>query len=231
MGVSGPLDPTPEARPLLVDPVPAPSLALRVRRLGVVPYARSWEAMRRWTDRRDAASLDEVWLLQHPAVFTLGQGGRREHLHDPGPIPVVPTDRGGQITYHGPGQLIAYLLFDLPRRGIGVRRFVELIEQSVIELLRGVGIAGERVPGAPGVYVGGRKVAALGLRIRRGRTYHGLALNVDVDLGPFARIDPCGYRGLQVTRLSDLGVPWGTAEAGERWLAAWRERLAAERTA
>ena len=147
---------------------------------------------------------DEIWLLSHKPVFTLGQAGRREHLLNPGNIPVVHSDRGGQVTYHGPGQLIVYLLLDVKRRKLGVRNLVELIESSVIETLAGLGITAHCQPGAPGVYVDNAKIAALGLRIRRGRSYHGLSLNVDMDLAPFALIDPCGYADLEVTRVSDL---------------------------
>jgi len=192
----------------------SPTLVLRT--LGRVGYGEAWEAMRAFTQRRDADTPDEVWLLEHPPVFTLGQAGRVEHLLDPGPVPVIATDRGGQVTYHGPGQLVAYVLVDLGRQRLGVRGFVEALEQAVIDTLAEAQVQAARRPGAPGVYVGGRKVAALGLRVRRGCTYHGLALNVDVDLEPFRRIDPCGYPGLEVTRLRDLGVGWSLEEAGER---------------
>jgi lipoyl(octanoyl) transferase len=181
--------------------------------------------MRAFTEGRDAESPDEVWVLEHPPVFTLGQAGRAEHVLDPGPIPVIATDRGGQVTYHGPGQLVAYVLVDLARRGLGVRRFVEALEQAVIDTLAEAGVRAARRPGAAGVYVDGRKVAALGLRVRRGCTYHGLALNVDVDLEPFRRIDPCGHPGLEVTRLRDLGVRWGLEETGERLYRALAVRL------
>jgi len=174
---------------------------LQVRRLGLADYVRVWHAMQRFTDARDAATPDELWLVEHPPVFTLGQAGRAEHLLAPGDIPVVAVDRGGQVTYHGPGQLVAYALVDLRRRGLGVRDFVVRLEEAVIGLLRGYGIEGRRRRGAPGVYVGPAKIAALGLRVRRGCTFHGLALNVDMDLEPFGRIDPCGFRGLPVTQL------------------------------
>lgn len=180
--------------------------ALVVRRLGCVPYAPAWQAMRDFTDRRSPATLDEIWLLEHPPVFTLGQASRLEHLLDPGLIPVVQTDRGGQVTYHGPGQLIAYLLLDLRRAGLGVRRLVGLLERAVIDLLASRSITAVAHPGAPGVYVDGAKIASLGLRVRNGCTYHGLALNIAVDLEPFARIHPCGYAGLRVTRLVDQDV-------------------------
>ncbi len=198
---------------------------LRVRRLGRVGYADAWEAMRRLTDERGPQTTDEVWLLEHPPVFTLGQAGRAEHVLQPGDVPVVRTDRGGQVTYHGPGQLVAYLMVDLARRRLGVRRFVELLEDAVVDTLAGGGVVGGRRPGAPGVYVDGRKVAALGLRVRHGRSYHGLALNVDLDLAPFSRIDPCGYPGLAVTSLRELGLPWGIDETGERLIGALIRRL------
>jgi lipoyl(octanoyl) transferase len=199
---------------------------VRLRRLGLADYLATWAAMVRFTAERSEATSDEVWVLEHPPVFTLGQGARPGHLHDPAPIPVVATDRGGQVTYHGPGQLVVYPLLDLARRGLAVRRLVHLLEQAVIDGLAGAGVKGERRSGAPGVYVGGRKIAALGLRVRRGRCYHGLALNVAMDLAPFARIDPCGYPGLEVTQLRDLGVPWSVDEAGQRVADALERRLA-----
>ncbi len=178
---------------------------LIVRRLpGLSDYGATWAAMRAFTAARDADTLDELWLLEHPPVFTLGQAGRPEHLLDPGPIPVVRTDRGGQVTYHGPGQLVAYLLYDLHRAGIGVRRLVGLLEQSVIDLLAARGIGALARADAPGVYVDGAKIASVGLRVSRGCSTHGIALNVDLDLEPFLRINPCGYPGLAVTRLADL---------------------------
>jgi lipoyl(octanoyl) transferase len=162
--------------------------------------------MQALTRRRDAASADELWLLEHPPVYTLGLAGRREHALAPGAIPVVATDRGGQVTYHGPGQAVAYLMLDLRRRSLGVKDLVRRIEQAAIEVLAGYGIAGERRAGMPGVYVRDAKIAAVGLRVARGCTYHGVALNVDLDLEPFSRIDPCGYPGLACTRLADHGV-------------------------
>lgn len=176
-----------------------------IRSLGLREYLQCFDAMRNFTDSRTPDTPDEIWLLQHPPVFTLGLSGRREHLLDPGEIPVVQADRGGQVTYHGPGQLVVYLMLDLKRRKLGVRSLVSRMEQSVIDLLAGLDIEARRRPGAPGVYVNGAKIAALGVRVRRGCSYHGLALNVDGDLAPFARINPCGYPGLQVTRLADLG--------------------------
>lgn len=177
-----------------------------VRNLGLVAYEPTWHAMRAFTKSRTPQTADQIWLVEHPPVFTLGLAGRPEHVLSPGAIPVVPTDRGGQVTYHGPGQAVAYLLLDLRRLGIGVRELVRRIEEAVIEVLRGYGIEGERRAGMPGVYVGAAKIAAIGLRVSGGCTYHGVALNVDLELEPFARIDPCGYPGLQSARLVDLGV-------------------------
>ena len=185
----------------------APTSPLIVRHLGTQPYEPVWQAMRRFTAERDEETADELWLLEHRPVYTLGQAGRREHLLAPGEIPVVACDRGGQVTYHGPGQLVAYTLWDIHRLGLGVRALVSLLEEAVVALLAGYGVESEARPGAPGVYVAGRKVAALGLRVRRGRVYHGLSLNVAMDLSPFGRIDPCGYPGLEVTQLADLGCP------------------------
>lgn len=177
-----------------------------VRDLGLVAYEPTWRAMRALTQARTPDTEDQIWLVQHPPVFTLGLAGRPEHVLAPGAIPVTQTDRGGQVTYHGPGQAVAYLLLDLRRLGIGVRELVRRIEQAVIEVLHSHGVAGERRQGMPGVYVGGAKIAAVGLRVSRGCAYHGVALNVDLDPGPFARIDPCGYPGLASTRLADHGV-------------------------
>jgi len=179
---------------------------VRIRPLGRVAYEPTWRAMRSLTQRRDAGSPDELWLLEHPPVFTLGLAGRREHLLAPGGIPVVATDRGGQVTYHGPGQLVAYAMLDLRRRALGVKEMVRRLEQAAIDVLAHYGIAGERRAGMPGVYVDGAKIAAVGLRVARGCSYHGLALNVDLDLEPFSRIDPCGYPGLACTQMADLGV-------------------------
>lgn len=189
---------------------------LVVRRLGMADYEATWHAMQDFTAGRGPETADEIWLLEHPPVFTLGQAGRIEHLkHDIG-VPVVKVDRGGQITYHGPGQLVAYLLLDLARRRIKVRELVSLIEQALIDLLAQYGIVSARRPGAPGVYVDDAKIAALGLRVRQGGCYHGLSLNVDLDLAPFVAIDPCGYSGLAVTRLRDLGVTEDIAAVATR---------------
>jgi lipoyl(octanoyl) transferase len=192
---------------------------LVVRRLGRVPYAETLAAMKAFTDARAPETPDELWLLEHPSVYTLGQKYRtRERPATLHGIPVVQTDRGGDITWHGPGQLVAYALIDLERQGLGIRTLVTRLEQSVIDLLAGEGVSGERRAGAPGVYVGGAKLAALGLRVRRGSTYHGLALNVNPDLAPFSRIDPCGYAGLAVTSLARLGVDLPPGEAAGRFV-------------
>ncbi len=179
---------------------------MRIQNLGIIDYQTAYTRMQAFTAARDETTPDEFWLLQHPAVYTLGRGARDGHLHQPGEIPVVKTDRGGQVTYHGPGQLIVYVLVDLKRRGYGVRSLVQRIEQALIDYLASNSIIAARRAGAPGVYVDDAKIAALGLRVRNGCSYHGLALNVDMDLAPFERIDPCGYPGLAVTRLSDHGV-------------------------
>jgi lipoyl(octanoyl) transferase len=175
-----------------------------IRRLGLVPYEPTWRAMQTFTDGRDASTRDEIWFVQHPPVFTLGLNAAREHLLAPGDIPVVQIDRGGQVTYHGPGQLVVYPLIDLRRRPLGVRQLVVALENAVIDTVAEFGIAAAGRRDAPGVYVGGAKLASIGLRIRRGSSYHGLALNVTVDLEPFQRINVCGFRGLAVTRLADL---------------------------
>jgi lipoyl(octanoyl) transferase len=194
-----------------------------IRRLGVVDYLPTWQAMQRFTDERNADTEDEIWLLQHPPVFTLGMAADRGHVLAAGDIPLVQTDRGGQVTYHGPGQLVVYVLADLRRNGIGVRDLVVLLERAVIELVAPHGVQAQGRRDAPGVYVEGRKLASVGMRIRRGASYHGLALNVDMDLAPFARINPCGMAGMQVTQLRELGVPGSVEEVGEiaaQWLAA-----------
>jgi lipoyl(octanoyl) transferase len=182
-------------------------LPLKIRRLGRQPYEATWNAMKAFTDRRDSDTIDELWLLEHDPVFTLGQAGKMEHVLMPGDIPVVPVDRGGQVTYHGPGQIVGYPLIDLRRAGVGVRELVCKIEQALIDTMEHWNIVAERVEGAPGVYVGGAKVGALGLRVRRGCSFHGLAFNVNMDLEPFHRINPCGYKGLAVTQVLDLGGP------------------------
>ncbi len=202
---------------------------LHIRRLGRVPYEPTWHAMRDQTLARagdaGAEAPDELWLLEHPPVFTQGQAGKPEHLLQDIGVPVVPIDRGGQITYHGPGQVVIYLLLDLQRRQIKVRDLVHRIEQAVINLLAEYGVQAERRSGAPGVYVSDAKVAALGLRIRNGCSYHGVSLNVDMDLSPFAAINPCGYAGMAVTQLRDLGVNVTVSEAGDALLRHLKNQL------
>ncbi|HZP67992.1 MAG TPA: lipoyl(octanoyl) transferase LipB, partial [Rudaea sp.] len=195
------MDALTQARPLLVRRLP-----------GLSPYEPVWRAMQAFTDARTAETPDELWLVEHTPVFTLGQAGKWEHVLMPGDIPVVPVDRGGQVTYHGPGQIVAYPLVDLRRAGLGVREFVHRIEQAIIDTLARWNVDAARKQGAPGVYVAGAKIAALGLRVRRGCTFHGLAFNVAMDLEPFRRINPCGFRGLDVVQLSDLGGPSRLAE-------------------
>jgi lipoyl(octanoyl) transferase len=175
-----------------------------IKHLGLVPYEPTWRAMQRFTDDRDSSTRDEIWMVEHPPVFTLGLNAAREHLLAPGDIPVVQIDRGGQVTYHGPGQLVIYPLIDLRRQVLGVRQLVVALENAVIAYVGELGITASGSRDAPGVYVGGAKLASIGLRIRRGASYHGMALNVSLDLQPFERINVCGYRGLAVTRLEDL---------------------------
>lgn len=175
-----------------------------VRFTGLQDYETVWRDMQRFTLERTPGTPDEIWLLEHPPVFTLGLNGKREHVLDPGKIPVIQCDRGGQVTYHGPGQLIAYLLLDLKRRNLGVKQLVNKMEQAVIDCLADAGIRSSRRDNAPGVYVDGAKIAALGLRVRRGCSYHGLSLNIDMDLEPFTRINPCGFPDLAATQLRDL---------------------------
>jgi lipoyl(octanoyl) transferase len=177
-----------------------------VRHLGKVEYERTWHEMQSFTDSRSADTPDEIWYVQHDPVFTLGRNGKQEHLLDTGDIPVIQVDRGGQVTYHGPGQLVVYPLLDLTRLQLGVQSLVRMLEQTVIDLLAGHGITATRRDKAPGVYVDDCKIAALGLRVRRGCCFHGLSLNADMDLAPFSMINPCGYPGMQVTQLADLGV-------------------------
>jgi lipoyl(octanoyl) transferase len=184
-----------------------PQRAVPVRQLGLVDYVPAWRAMQSFTATRERATRDELWLLEHPPVYTLGVAGRAEHRpRVANGIPVVKVDRGGQITYHGPGQVVLYVLLDMKRRGLGVRPLVRMLEQAVIDLLAAHGVPSEGRRDAPGVYVGAAKIAALGLRIRNGCCYHGLALNVDMDLAPFHAIDPCGYTGLAVTQARDIGI-------------------------
>ena len=201
------------------------SRPLIVRQLGLVDYLPTWEAMRAFTADRGEATDDEIWLCQHPPVFTLGLAGKPEHLLRDIGVPVVKTDRGGQVTYHGPGQLVAYLLLDLRRRELTVKRLVNRIEEAIIGLLAEHGVTAERRAGAPGVYVGEAKVAALGLKVRNGCSYHGLSLNVDMDLAPFAAINPCGYAGLAVTQLADLCGECDIEAVGGRLVRHLREQL------
>ena len=192
---------------------------MNIRRLGRVEYEPTWRAMQAFTAARDERTVDELWLLEHPPVYTVGVAGRSAHLpRVANAIPLVSIDRGGQITYHGPGQVVIYTLLDLTRRGLSVRALVRLLERAVIDLLERCAVRATNRTDAPGVYVDGAKVAALGLRVRKGRCYHGLALNVDMDLAPFLAIDPCGYAGMPVTCLRDLGVAASPAAAGEALL-------------
>lgn len=177
---------------------------LIVRDLGLQDYQPIWQAMQDFTAKRDETTTDELWCLEHPPVFTMGLNGKKEHLLNIKNIPVIDIDRGGQVTYHGPGQLVIYTLIDLKRLNIGVKNLVTIIEQSIIHLLKQYGIEAEGKDNAPGVYVNGEKIAALGLRIKRNKSYHGLSLNIDMDLAPFQQINPCGYKGMPVTQLKDL---------------------------
>ncbi|MGV8940591.1 MAG: lipoyl(octanoyl) transferase LipB [Lysobacter sp.] len=197
------------ATPAAVATAPRRLPTARVRDLGRQPYQPVWHAMQAFTDARDADTADELWLVEHDPVFTLGQAGKPEHVLMAGDIPVIQVDRGGQVTYHGPGQLVLYPLLDLRRLKVGVREYVCRIEQAIIDTLADWNIEAVRRQGAPGVYVAGAKIAALGIRVRRGCTFHGLAFNIDMDLSPFRRINPCGYAGLQVTSMVDLGGPSG----------------------
>ena len=200
--------------------------AVLQRELGLVAYEPTLQAMKDLTDSRNPEDPDQLWLLQHPRVFTQGQAGKAEHVLAPGDIPVIQVDRGGQVTYHGPGQWVLYLMLDLRRRGWGVRDLVDTIERSIVLLLAEYGIDAVPRPEAPGVYVGAAKIASLGLRVRRGCSYHGLSLNVDMDLEPFGRINPCGHRGLEVTSMARLlpgAVDLDTV--GRRLLALVADRL------
>ncbi|MEE9357775.1 lipoyl(octanoyl) transferase LipB [Candidatus Vondammii sp. HM_W22] len=189
---------------------------LIVRHLGRRNYLPVWKQMQNFTNERAPQTPDEIWLVEHHPIFTQGQAGKPEHLLDPGVIPVIQTDRGGQVTYHGPGQLVAYLMIDLHRVSLGIRQLVTLIEQSIIDLLKDYGIESSARREAPGVYVDQRKIAALGLRVRRGCSFHGLSLNVNMDLEPFSRINPCGHPGLEVTQLTDLGGRSDLEHVGEQ---------------
>jgi lipoyl(octanoyl) transferase len=196
-----------------------------VRQLGLRDYETVWREMQHFTDTRNADTADEIWLLEHPPVFTLGLNGKPEHILDPGDIPIVKCDRGGQVTYHGPGQLIAYLLLDLRRHELGVKALVSKLEQTVIDLLAEHQIPGQRREGAPGIYVNDAKIAALGLRIRKGCSYHGLSLNVDMDLEPFSRINPCGFEGLATDQLKHHIRPVGMQAVAASLVQQLRQQL------
>lgn len=207
---------------------------LKIRALGCCDYVPVWHAMQTFTAARatgtathpvTAEMADELWVVEHPAVYTQGLNGKPEHLLDIGDIPLIQVDRGGQVTYHGPGQIVVYVLVDLHRRGWGVRQLVGLLEQAVVDLLAGYGILAETRRDAPGVYVGARKIAALGLRVRHGCSYHGLSFNVAMDLEPFRRINPCGYAGLEVTQLRDEGGPDNLADVTAALLDSLQQRL------
>ena len=189
---------------------------MKISSLGLTSYENTFLAMREFTENRTAKSDDEIWCVEHYPVFTLGQAGDRRHVLAQSDIPIVETDRGGQVTYHGPGQAILYVLLDLKRMALGVKALVKSMEQSVIDMVAEYDVVGERVPGAPGVYVAGEKICALGLRIRKGCSYHGLALNVNMDMSPFTLINPCGYAGLRTTQLVDLGISCTTDSAARR---------------
>ena len=199
---------------------------LVVRHLGLVDYLPTLEAMRSFTAERDESTPDEIWLLQHPQVFTQGQAGKAEHVLAPGDIPVIQVERGGQVTYHGPGQLVAYLMLNLRRQKLGVRELVTAMERALVDVLAGYGVEAAPKADAPGVYVNGEKIASLGLRVRNGCSFHGLALNVDMDMAPFGRINPCGYAGLKMVQLKDLlATPPSLDEVAQRLERALRERL------
>ena len=198
---------------------------IAVRNLGRREYEPLWRAMQRFTDKRDVATRDEIWFTEHPPVFTLGLNASRDHLLNTGDIPVIQIDRGGQVTYHGPGMLMVYPLIDLKRAGLGVRDLVTALEQSTVDLAAGYGIEAAAHPEAPGVYVGDTKFASVGLRVRRGASYHGMALNVSVDLAPFLRINPCGYAGLQMTDLATLGADSEMDKVRDRFLPLFLKHL------
>lgn len=198
---------------------------LVVRSLGQQPYLETWEAMKDFTASRDRSTVDEIWCLEHPRVFTQGQAGKAEHILLPGDIPVIQVDRGGQVTYHGPGQLVVYLMIDLPRRKLGVRALVDTIEQSIVGALAPLGIDAAPRPDAPGVYTDGAKIASLGLRVRRGCSFHGLALNVNMDMEPFSRINPCGYAGMPMCQVRDFQPDASVYDLEQRLVAQLVNRL------
>lgn len=199
---------------------------LIVRQLGLKDYQTTWQLMQDFTQTRDEHTADELWWVEHPSVFTQGQAGKAEHLLVPGDIPVVQADRGGQVTYHGPGQLVGYTLINIRRKGIGVRQLVNILENSIVNILKPFDIKAYPKPDAPGVYVDNSKIASLGLRIRRGCSFHGLALNVNMDLSPFLRINPCGYQGLQMTQTSQLNGPQSTLQASQLLTQEFKQQLA-----
>lgn len=198
---------------------------LIIRNLGQQPYQQTWQAMQAMTDARTEATPDELWCLEHPPVYTQGQAGRAEHILAPGDIPVIQVDRGGQVTYHGPGQLVVYVLVDIKRAGFGVRALVDHIEQGIVAVLAELGIVAAPRADAPGVYVGAAKIASLGLRVRRGCSFHGLALNVDMDMEPFGRINPCGYAGLAMCQVSDFVPGARVADLASRLALALAHRI------
>lgn len=203
---------------------------IRVQNLGLQPYMPVYQQMQEFNVKRNEQTVDQLWCVQHEPVFTLGMAGKQEHLLEPGDIPVEQVDRGGQVTYHGPGQLVMYPLLSLRRNKLTIKRYVNLLEQSVIDFLQGYDISAERREGAPGVYVTGKKVAALGVRVRKGCCYHGIAINIDMDLSPFKLINPCGYPGLEVTQLYDLGVTDKFAIVQSRYQACLLQTLGYEQT-
>ena len=200
-------------------------LTLEVRNLGQRAYTETWQAMKAFTDQRDDATHDQVWFVEHPPVFTQGVGGKPEHVLNPGDIPIVQSDRGGQVTYHGPGQLVMYVLINLRRHKKSIRDLVDILELSTIGVLAQYGIQANAKRDAPGVYVDGKKIASLGLRVRKGCSYHGLSLNVNMDTEPFTRINPCGYQGLEITQLSQLGVNCQPIDLASPLLAELAQRL------
>lgn len=200
---------------------------LVMRKLGLCDYVETWEAMKAFTRNRQTESLDELWILEHNPVYTLGTNGKREHILDAGDIPIVNIDRGGQVTFHGPGQLVIYLLLNLHRRKLGVRKLVSIIEDSIIRLLAKYQVTGLNDPKAPGVYVDGRKIAALGLRVSKGCTTHGMSLNVDMDLSPFSGINPCGYENLEVIQCKDMGITTPLQQLADELVSLLQEELPA----
>ncbi len=198
---------------------------ISVKHLGMRDYTEVWREMQAFTENRTEQTQDEIWLLEHNPVFTLGLAGKKEHLLTPGSIPVVQCDRGGQVTYHGPGQVVAYIMYDMNRAGIGVRKLVELLQSAVLDLLQQHGVEAHTMQKAPGVYIDNKKIAALGLRVRHGRSFHGLSLNVDMDMEPFSRINPCGYPDMQVTQIKDLGIETSIEQINEQLSSAIKQRL------